>query len=122
MFPLPFMIKAKYMVAILVLIVLASTLQPGPSGVANLAHLGGLLFAFVYLKFLPRRGLMFLVSERFFGIRNSYYRWKRRRAGRKFEVYMRKQEPEKFFDEYGNFRDPSTWDKKDGGNRPPWVN
>ncbi len=26
-----------------------------------------------------------------FGLRNNYYRWKRRRAGRKFEVYMRKQ-------------------------------
>jgi hypothetical protein len=24
-------------------------------------------------------------------MRNGYYRWKRRRAGRKFEVYMKKQ-------------------------------
>ncbi len=122
MFPLPFMIKAKYMVAILVLIVIATSLQPGPSGVANLAHLGGLLFGFLYIKFLPRRGLMALGSERYFGIRNAYYRWKRRRAARKFEVYMHKHDRNKFFDEYGNFRDPKTWEKGDGESRPPWVN
>jgi membrane associated rhomboid family serine protease len=123
MFPLPFMIKAKYMVAILVLIVVASTLQPGPSGVAYMAHLGGLLFAFLYLKLIPRGGVGTLLSERYFGTRNAYYRWKRRRAGKKFEVYMRKHDPEKFFDEYGNYRDPATWDKKkDRGSRPPWVN
>ncbi len=122
MFPLPFMIKAKYMVAILVLIVIATSLQPGPGGVANLAHLGGLLFGFLYIKFLPRRGLMALGSERYFGIRNAYYRWKRRRAARKFEVYMHKHDRNKFFDEYGNFRDPKTWEKGDGESRPPWVN
>ncbi len=122
MFPLPFMIKAKYMVAILVLIVIATSLQPGPSGVANLAHLGGLLFGFLYIKFLPRRGLMALGSERYFGIRNAYYRWKRRRAARKFEVYMHKHDRNKFFDEYGNFRDPKTWEKGNGESRPPWVN
>jgi hypothetical protein len=26
-----------------------------------------------------------------YGVRNAWYRWKRRRAARKFEVYMRKQ-------------------------------
>ena len=26
------------------------------------------------------------------GCRNSYYRWKRKRAARKFEVYMRKHD------------------------------
>ncbi len=115
MFPLPFSIKAKYMVAILVLIVLASTLQPGPGGMANMAHLGGLLFAYLYLKFLPRRGLTYGFSERYFGARNSYYRWKRRRAARKFEVYMRKHDSKQFFDEYGNFREPETWDQKGRG-------
>jgi membrane associated rhomboid family serine protease len=122
MFPLPFTIKAKYMVAILVLIVLATTFQPGPGGIANMAHLGGLFFAYLYLKFLPRRGLMYGFSERYFGARNSYYRWKRRRAARKFEVYMRKHDSKQFFDEYGNFREPENWEKKDGEDRPPWVN
>jgi membrane associated rhomboid family serine protease len=122
LFPLPFSMKAKYMVAILVLIVIASTLRPGPSGVANMALLGGLLFAYVYLKFLPRRGLLYGFSERYLEARNSYYRWKRRRAARKFEVYMRKHDSKQLFDEYGNFREPETWEKKDGEDRPPWVN
>jgi hypothetical protein len=38
-----------------------------------------------------KRGLGFFLSERWYSVRNSYYRWKRRRAGRKFEVYMKKQ-------------------------------
>ena len=120
MFPLPFRIKAKYMVAILIFIALAGAL--GDAGqTANIAHLGGLFFAFAYLKFLPRRGLTFAFSESFYGVRNSYHRWKRRRAARKFQVYMRKHhnDPRQYFDEYGNFRPPDDSDKKDKGG---WVN
>ena len=35
-------------------------------------------------------GFGYATSERVYGLRNSYYRWKRKRAARKFEVYMRK--------------------------------
>ena len=49
-------------------------------GIANMAHLGGLLFGFIYVRFLPRRGLGFATSERYYGLRNAWYRWKRRRA------------------------------------------
>ena len=97
---------------------------------AYMAHLGGLLFGYIWLKFVPRRGLGFAGSERLYGMRNSYYRWKRRRAARKFEVYMRKHDRhdykhEDYFDEFGNFRDPSARDlpkKGNGDSRPPWVN
>lgn len=120
MFPLPFMIKAKYMVGIIILLLLASTLTPGPTGVANFAHLGGLIFGFFYVKFLPRRGLQYAASEQYYGARNWYQKWKRRRAAKKFEVYMRKHDRAEFFDEYGNYKPP---DKKDGeGGRGPWVN
>ena len=61
----------------------------GGSNIANIAHLGGLLFGYLYLKFVPRRGLAFAFSEGYFSTRNSYHRWKRRRAARKFQVYMR---------------------------------
>jgi len=121
LFPLPFRIKAKYMVAIIVLVVFATSLQPGRTGVANFAHLGGLLFGFVYVRFLPRRGLGLAFSESYYGVRNQYYRWKRRRAAKKFEVYMRNVDRQQYFDEYGNFRDPGK-NKKDGESRPPWVN
>ena len=41
-----------------------------------------------YKLFLTRRTAVG-ISEKYFSFRNSYYRWKRRRAARKFEVYMR---------------------------------
>lgn len=120
MFPLPFTMKAKYMVAILILIAVAGALGD-VGGTANVAHLGGALFGYLYLKFLPRRGLVFGFSESLYGVRNSYHRWKRRRAARKFQVYMRKHQhdPKEYFDEYGNFRPPDDKDKKDRGG---WVN
>jgi len=123
LFPLPFRIRAKYMVGILIFITLALALQ-GPSGTANIAHLGGAFFGFLYVKFMPRYGVVDGASERYFGLRNAYYRWKRRRASRKFEVYMRKHDRKKYFDEYGNFRDPGEQppEKGNGEHRGPWVN
>jgi DNA-binding transcriptional regulator/RsmH inhibitor MraZ len=55
------------------------------------AELGGALAGLVYIRMAPRRGLSFGLSEQWYGLRNRYYRWKRRRAARKFEVYMRSQ-------------------------------
>jgi len=123
MFPLPFRIKAKYMVGILIFIEIAMVLQ-GPSGVANIAHLGGAFFGFLYVKFMPRFGVVNGASESYFGLRNAYYRWKRRRAGKKFEVYMRKHDRSQYFDEHGNFRDPEQRppEKGNGEHRGPWVN
>lgn len=120
MFPLPITIKAKYMVAILILIALAGAMSEA-GGTAYVAHLGGALFGFLYLKFLPRKGLSFGFSESFYRLRNSYHRWKRRRAARKFQVYMRKHQhdPKQYFDEYGNFKPPENGEKKDRGG---WVN
>jgi len=122
LFPFPFTMKAKYMVGILILIALAGAMS-NAGGTAYVAHLGGALFGFLYLKFLPRRGLVFGLSESYFSVRNSYHRWKRRRAQRRFQVYMRKHQydPKQYFDEYGNFRPPDDSEKKDGG-KGGWVN
>jgi membrane associated rhomboid family serine protease len=122
LFPFPVAIKAKYLVAILIFIVLISAFQPSQGGVANFAHLGGLLFGFLYLKLLPRRGLSFAATERYFGLRNSYYRWKRKRAGKKFEVYMRDHDRKVTFDEHGNYVPPDENDKTNGGSKSGWVN
>jgi len=131
LFPIPFRIKAKYMIVITVVVVLASALQPGTNGVANFAHLGGLFFGWLYVRIMPQRTFAFSFSEQYYGIRNSYYRWKRRRAARKFEVYMRQQGETKldrshYFDEYGNYRDPKSRSnppgKDNGERRGPWVN
>ena len=115
----------KYLVAILGFIALIGALDDhvkGGGGTAHIAHLGGLLFGYLYLKFIPRRGLSFAFSERYFGLRNAYHKWKRRQAAKKFEVYMRKhnQEPGNYFDEYGNFKPPDDSEKKNGG-KGGWV-
>lgn len=124
LFPIPIRIRAKYFVAGLALLTILGAMggasQRGES-VAYIAHLGGLLFGFVYVKFVPRRGLLFGASERYFGIRNSYYRWKRRRAAKKFEVYMRQHDRKVTFDEHGNYIPPED-DKKNGGSKSGWVN
>ncbi len=122
MFPLPFMMKAKYMIGIMIILVIFATIDPRQGGVANFAHLGGLLFGFLYVKFMPRRGVISGSSERYFSMRNSYYRWKRRRAARKFEVYMRKHDRTVSFDEHGNYIPPDDEHKKNGGSKSGWVN
>jgi membrane associated rhomboid family serine protease len=124
LFPFPVAIKLKYLVGILAIVALAGALGD-TGGTANVAHLSGLLFGYIYVKFVPRRGLLFTGSEAYYGVINGYYRWKRRRAGKKFEVYMRKHEhdPKQYFDEYGNFKPPGDKDK-DKGDRGSggWVN
>ncbi len=122
MFPLPFMIKAKYFVWGIVFLTLFGAIQE-TGGVNNFAHLGGLLFGYLYLKFLPRKGLAFATSERYFSMRNEYYRWKRRRAAKKFEVYMSKHDRKVEFDEHGNYIPPDDGPRKgNGGSKSGWVN
>jgi membrane associated rhomboid family serine protease len=125
LFPIPLSIRAKYFVAGLVFIELISAIYAAGPGrahdIAYVAHLGGLLFGFLYVKFIPRRGVAVGASEQYFGLRNSYYRWKRKRAARKFEVYMRKHDRTVTFDEHGNYVPPDD-DKKNGGSKSGWVN
>jgi membrane associated rhomboid family serine protease len=122
LFPLPFRIKAKYLVGIWVIVAIVAIFDPRQGGIAVFAHLGGLLFGYLWVKFLPSRGLSYAASERYFGVRNSYYRWKRRRAARKFEVYMRDHDRKVTFDEHGNYIPPDDNDKTNGGSKSGWVN
>ena len=121
MFPLPFMIKAKYLVGIWIVIAIIAIFEPSQSGVANFAHLGGLLFGFIFVKFFPRRGVSYAASEKYFSWRNSFYRWKRKRAAKKFEVYMRQHDRKVMFDEHGNYIPPDE-EKTNGGSKSGWVN
>jgi membrane associated rhomboid family serine protease len=122
----PVSIKAKYMAVVLVIIELALALSAsGGRGesIAYAAHLGGALFGWIYIRFLPRQGMRLLASERYYGIRNSYYKWKRRRAAKKFEVYMRKHDKNEYFDQYGNYKAPDDKEKGNGeGGKSGWVN
>jgi membrane associated rhomboid family serine protease len=84
-------IQVKWFVLIIGVISFVSALYGGNTGVSEFAHLGGLLFAYVYMK-TPR--LQFdLVGP----VRQRYKTWKLQRAKRKFQVYLKKQ---------GSDRDP----------------
>ena len=112
-------IKAKYMVAIYILIAVAVLLKQADSFGA-LLQLSGALCGFLFVRFAPHRGFVLGFSERYFGLRNEYYRWKRRRAARKFEVYMRKQNREVHFDKDGRYVDPDELRKNPNDKR--WMN
>ncbi len=109
MFPLPITIKAKYLVWVYMLITIAMLFSSQRA--YAFSQLGGALFGYLYIKYAPRRGFAFAGSEQYFGIRNNYYRWKRRRAARKFEVYMKKQNREVHFDNEGRYIDPDDKSK-----------
>jgi hypothetical protein len=52
-------------------------------------------------------------------MRNRYYRWKRRRAARKFEVYMRKQGRTVRFDGQGKLIDEDRI-HEEGDDKKRW--
>lgn len=89
-----FPIKAKYLVMIYGAIALLSAFGQN-SGVSNIAHLGGMLFGYMYLKVRWPQFNLGLAQ-----MNQAYKQWKLQRAKRKFQVYLRKQ-------------------KRGGG---PWVN
>ena len=79
MFPIPIPIKAKYFVMILAGIALLSSMAANQGGVANVAHLGGLVVGYFYLKLWRTRPL----AE----VKYRYFKWKMNRMRRKFDVY-----------------------------------
>jgi membrane associated rhomboid family serine protease len=118
MFPLPVAIKAKYLVIVYMLIEVALLLSGGPP-LAYFVILSAALLGFLLARRAPRRGMTMAFSEGLFSLRNNYYRWKRRRTARKFEVYMRKQNRDVRFDHEGRYIDP---DEKRDPNDRKWMN
>jgi membrane associated rhomboid family serine protease len=103
-------IKARYLAVIYGLISIAMLF--GAQRMYAFAQLGGALAGLLFIHFAPRRGISFVFSEKLFGLRNRYYRWKRRRAARKFEVYMRSQGRTVRFDGQGRQLDEDPDEKK----------
>lgn len=121
-----FPIEARWLAIIWVGLALYAALASTGS-VNEIAHLGGALFGYIYLKALPHRGLKFATSEGYYGLRNRYQRWKRRRMARKFEVFMKQHDRKQYFDEYGNYRAPTETERKRDeengkGSGSGWVN
>jgi membrane associated rhomboid family serine protease len=109
LFPLPIGIKARYLAVIYALISIAMLF--GEQRAYAFAQLGGALAGLLYIRLAPRRGLSIAMSERWYALRNGYYRWKRRRAARKFQVYMRSQGRNVRFDGNGRQIDDDANDK-----------
>ena len=122
-FPIPIPIPTKYVVIFTAAVEGAYWLLTHFSLFFTVLLLG-LVVGFAWYRLLwHRKSLVGAVEDRIFGVRNAYYRWKRRRAGKKFEVYMRKYDKDRYFDQYGNYREQESKDKKDNGeSQPPWVN
>ena len=83
LFALVFPIPARIFVAILGAIAFLSAIGGPRDTVAHVAHLGGMVFGYFYLRHRPS----FLDID----WADSYRRWQRRRAQRKFQVYMKKR-------------------------------
>ena len=117
-FPLPIPLKAKHWILFLVFLSVIGALEGG-GNVAHVAHLGGLLLGYLYVVFGVQRKAGGSFGDGFLGLRNAWYRWKRRRAGKKFEVYMSQFENQAEEETDPNALPPG---KKNGEHRGPWVN
>jgi membrane associated rhomboid family serine protease len=108
-----FNVKARFLAAIYCLVALAMLFSQ--QSLYAFSQLGGAMAAVLYIWVAPRRGISTWFSEAGYKLVNGYYRWKRRRAGRKFEVYMRSQGKTVRVDGYGrpiredDPRDRSRW-------------
>ncbi len=81
-----FPMKAKYAVMIFGIVELYYVWQP-MRGVSNVAHLGGMLVGYIYLKARVKPRMFNPIAA----VRNQYKNWRMERARRKFQVYMRKR-------------------------------
>jgi len=111
--------KAKYVVILGALIYVAMLLFEGNAMWALLAICCG-ISGLAYAKMVARPSLANSASERWYGMRNAYTRWKRRRAARQFEVYMRKQNRVVKFDDNGRYIAPEDEVKNPQDRK--WMN
>ncbi len=75
-------VKAKWFVLAIGVIEFISEIGHAAPGIAHLAHLGGMLVGFLYLRGMNLPGHW----------RQRYAEWRRARLRRKFELYMRKRD------------------------------
>jgi membrane associated rhomboid family serine protease len=122
LFPIPIQIPVKWIV------IGVAAIETGYLLLSHFAlfycvSLLGMGAGYVWHAAFFSRGISLRISERFYAARNEYYRWRRRRAARKFEVYMRKHDRDVHFDEHGNYIPPDDDQRKgNGGSKSGWVN
>lgn len=91
-----FPIKAKYFVMIMGALEFYAALTSSGSGISNSAHLGGMIFGFLYLR-RHRWG-----SD----LRTVWSQWKLQRARRQFKAYTRERERDQELKRRDEDRDP----------------
>jgi membrane associated rhomboid family serine protease len=101
LFSFLFPIKAKYFVMIIGAIAFLSSFSGSGGGVSHIAHLGGMVIGYVYLRRqrLARRPAYARASLGD-SLRQRYKEWKVQRAKRKFEVYMRNRDRDRDRDRF----------------------
>jgi membrane associated rhomboid family serine protease len=123
LFPIPIQIPVKWIVLFTAAIETAYLLLTRFS-LFYCVLLLGLGAGYLWHQMQARARFSLGLSERFYGVRNSYYRWKRKQAAKKFEVYMRqKHDRDVHFDEHGNYiPEDDKPPKGNGGGKSGWVN
>lgn len=91
LFAFIFPMKAKYFVIILGAIAFLMSARGGGGTVSHVAHLGGMLVGWLYLRGNKTKSRLSLDPVGY--AQRQYQDWKLKRAKRKFEVYLRKQSP-----------------------------
>ncbi len=81
-------IKMKYFVMIFGAVAFLMSFQPS-NGVSNFAHLGGLLFGYLFVRKMRARPRF--QFDPISPVQSAYRDWKLQRAKKKFQVYLRKQ-------------------------------
>lgn len=122
LFPIPISIPAKYLV-IFTAAIEAAYLLLSHFALFYFVLLLGLGSGYLWHRMASRRSLGGFLLEPAYGIRGAYYRWKRRRAAKQFEVYMRKHGGATYVDPLAEKQDPrdKAPQKKNGESREPWV-
>jgi rhomboid family protein len=90
LFSFLFPIKAKYFVMIIGAIAFLSSIGASGSGVSHVAHLGGMIFGYAYLKGLGHKFTLGGFARR------RVQQWRVDRAKKKFQVYLRKHDRDRF--------------------------
>jgi len=94
LFPFPITLPMRVYVFIMGLIAFFGTLGASGDNVSHVTHVSGMFIGYFYLR----------RSTLLYSLRNWFYDWKRKRARRKFEVYVRdhKEEPPSRPDQWVN--------------------
>jgi len=101
LFSFLFPIKAKYFVMIIGAIAFLSSFGGSGNGVSHIAHLGGMVIGYFYLRNQKRyRRPAYAKASFVDSLRMRYKEWKKQRARRKFEVYMKNREQDRDRDRF----------------------